>query len=114
MSWLQALWPMIADTLLEAPKYFSVSTLVECYEHIQAACTGLSSIRDLKRSLETMIGALLDPSSSYIQEIEQKLNTATALKASIIDALTDIYIFMDQVHNWSSSLTIKNQLVYLV
>ena len=88
-------------------------TLVECCDHIQDACTRLiSTNKELKNILDVVKKALPDPSTAYIDEIEQNLTTATALKYSIYDALNEGYILMDQVHDCFDSLATKNQPIY--
>jgi len=83
-----------------APKYFSLFTLVECCDHIQATCYYLIPANlELKKTLTTTRSALLNLAMEYENAIEQKITNASALKDSIFNVANEAYTLLQQVHD---------------
>lgn len=72
----------MVDLVIEAPDDFSAVILADCCDHIQTSWAELvATKKELKKSLDMARAAFPDPTTSYIMEIEHKLNTSAALKA---------------------------------
>lgn len=57
---LRALWPVVADLVIEAPKDFLSITLVDYCDHIQSTCIELVAInKEMKKSLDMAKAMLL-------------------------------------------------------
>lgn len=106
------LWPSISDVVKNALEDFSSCALVECCNHIQATYHNLiSSNQDLKKILHVTRSPLSYLTTTYANEIEQKM-IVSAIKYSIFNGVNEAYTLLQQVHDQSSCLVKKNQLVY--
>lgn len=91
----QVLWPAIFDVVPNAPEDFLTYTLVECYEHIHAACHDLiSANHELKKTLVATRGAFHDPTMGYATEIEQKMADTSPFKESIFNVVEDAHTLL--------------------